>query len=124
VTWAVEVTDEFIAWWDELTERQQEALTARVRLLQERGPALGRPSVDQISQSRHSNMKELRVSHGGTLRVLFAFDPRSTAILLLGGNKGPDGESPEWNGWYDHFVPIADGLFDEHLRLLKEESGS
>jgi len=32
-------------------------------------------------------MKELRISSGGALRVLFAFDPRRTAVLLLGGDK-------------------------------------
>ena len=121
MSWEVEVTDEFIDWWHELTERQQEAITARVRLLQERGPSLGRPSVDGIKQSRHQNMKELRASQEGALRVLFAFDPRSAAILLIGGNKAPDGSSPTWNDWYSEFVPIADDLYDEHLRLLQEE---
>jgi hypothetical protein len=53
--------------------------------------------------------------------VLFACDPRSGAILLIGGNKAPDGSSPTWNDWYSEFVPIADDLYDERLRLLQEE---
>jgi hypothetical protein len=41
-------------------------------------------------------MKELRAER--TLRVLFAFDPRRTAILLVGGSKGDrDAGSPRWN---------------------------
>jgi hypothetical protein len=40
------------------------------------------------------NMKELRVSKGGTIRILFAFDPRRHAILLLGGDK-----SGQWEAW-------------------------
>ena len=54
-------------------------------------------------------MKELLAAKGGALRVLFSFDPRRQAILLLGGDK-----SGEWNGWYalgDNKFPIsADGL--------------
>jgi hypothetical protein len=42
--------------------------------------------VDTIHHSRHANMKELR-PRGGHLRILFAFDPRRTAILLIGGDK-------------------------------------
>ncbi len=48
-------------------------------------------------------MKELRAAKGGALRVLFSFDPRRQAILLLGGDK-----SGEWNDWYEWAVPLAD----------------
>lgn len=89
--WDVEVTDEFEEWWQSLTSDQQEALTDRVDLLAGRGPDLGRPVVDRIQSSRHHNMKELRAAQGGALRVLFMFDPRRQAILLLGGDK-----SGEW----------------------------
>lgn len=110
-TWEVEFTDEFEQWWDSLTEDQQEALTDRVTLLAVVGPTLGRPVVDHIKASRHQNMKELRASATGDLRVLFAFDPRRHAILLIGGNK--DGA---WESWYLEAIPHADDLFDEHLR--------
>ena len=52
----------------------------------------------------------------GALRVLFSFDPRRQAILLLGGDK-----SGEWNDWYAWAVPLADDLYDEYLRELGEE---
>jgi hypothetical protein len=47
--------------------------------------------------------------------VLFALDPRRCAILLIGGDKTGN------DRWYDKFVPIADGLYDHHLRTLKKE---
>ena len=119
--WEAEATDEFIDWWNTLTETQQEAIDARVRLLQQRGPSLGRPTVETIKSSRHHHMKELRCSAEGVLRVLFAFDPRSAAIILLGGDKSADADGPAWNRWYDEFVPVADDLYDEHLRLLRDE---
>ena len=105
-----------MAWWDGLTTDQQESVTDRVELLAERGPDLGRPVVDRIVASRHHNMKELRASQGGTLRVLFMFDPRRQVILLVGGDK-----SGAWQAWYDVAVPLADDLYDEYLAELRAE---
>ncbi len=114
--WEVEVTDQFIEWWGTLSVDQQAALEVRVELLAESGPSLGRPAVERIQTSRHHNMKELRASEGGALRVLFAFDPRRQVILLLGGDK-----SGEWNAWYESAIPMADDLYDEYLDELRKE---
>ena len=65
----------------------QENVAARVALLEEHGPALGRPTVDHVKASAFHNVKELRCSSDGALRVLFTFDPRREAVLLLGGDK-------------------------------------
>jgi hypothetical protein len=46
------------------------------------GPALGRPLVDTIHGSSVANLKELRP---GTVRILFAFDPWRSSILLMAG---------------------------------------
>jgi hypothetical protein len=114
--WVVEYTDEFENWWRDLSVGQQEALDDRVMLLAEHGPGLKRPVVAEIESSRHARMKELRVSRAGALRVLFAFDPRRRAILLLGGDK-----SGQWSTWYEKAVPMADKLYDEHLEELSDE---
>jgi hypothetical protein len=81
----VNVTDEFNQWWEGLTVSQQEDIAARVELLEELGPTLGRPLVDRVKGSAFHNMKELRCSSDGALRILFAFDPKREAILLIGG---------------------------------------
>lgn len=96
---------------DSLDDPDQEALLAAVRVLRDAGPALGRPLVDSIQGSRHSNMKELRPGSTGRteIRVLFAFDKERKAILLLGGDKSDD-----WRGWYVENIPIADYRFEEH----------
>lgn len=107
MVWEVLYTDEFGEWFETLAEDQQD----RVDLLEEHGPALGRPIVDTVAQSRHANMKELRVSAGGALRILFAFDPARQAVLLLGGDK-----AGQWREWYAEAVPRADDLFDTYLR--------
>lgn len=113
--WEVEYTDQFEAWWNDLEPEEQEAIDAAVELLEERGPGLGRPLVDNVHQSRHKNMKELRPTT--TIRVLFAFDPRRVAILLIGGDK-----AQTWNRWYDDNVPVADDLYDEHLLEIEQTS--
>ena len=41
MNYEIEVTDEFVEWWDALDETQQEALTDRINLVGEHGPALG-----------------------------------------------------------------------------------
>ena len=118
--WDVEYTDQFDDWYQALTDEDQDAVIARVELLESVGPALGRPVVDNVHQSRHPNMKELRAERA--IRVLFAFDPRRSAILLIGGDKSPDDpSSANWNEWYDHYTPIADDLYDTYLDELREE---
>jgi hypothetical protein len=112
----VEVTDQFIEWWEDLSLEQQVALAGRVELLAEQGPSLGRPAVERIHTSRHHNMKELRASEGGAPRVSFMFDPRRQVILLLGGDK-----RGKWNDWYEWAVPAADDLYDEYLDELRRE---
>ena len=60
MTWDVEYTDEFGDWWSGLSEEEQEALDSSVRLLEERGPALGFPHSSGVGGSKHGHMRELR----------------------------------------------------------------
>lgn len=112
------MTDEFTNWYDSLGDHEQDAVDARIDLLADRGPALKRPVIGEISGSKFDpQMKELRVSVGrASLRILFMFDPRRTAILLLGGNKAGD-----WNAWYQTAIPEADELYEVYLEELREE---
>ena len=63
-------------------------------------------------------MKELRISSGGALRVLFAFDPERSAVLLIGGDKS---ENSRWNARYVEAIRRADELFEEHIRKIREK---
>ncbi len=115
--WEVEYTDEFERWWNSLDMEEQEEVEAKVELLEEFGPTLPRPHSDVIVSSRHPNMKELRAQvRRSQLRVLYALDPRRTALLLIGGDKTGNPK------WYEQFVPLADRLFDKHLRELEKEA--
>src|SRR4051794_24850300 len=109
--WAVDFHPACGEWADTLEQGDAEALLAAIRVLRDAGPSLGRPLVDTVLASRHSNMKELRPGSTGRteIRVLFAFDRSRRAILLLGGDKSSD-----WRGWYRRNIPIADDRFEEH----------
>lgn len=114
--WDVEFTDEFEGWWGELDEEEQESLAASVHLLSTLGPHLPRPHADTVKGSKHSNMKELRTQHQGRpIRTFFAFDPRRSAVLLIGGDKTGD------DRFYQRMIPEADRLYDEHLEELNKE---
>lgn len=116
MAWDVEYTDEFGGWWSSLTEDEQDSVAVVVTLLEHKGPSLPFPYSSGISGSKHSHMRELRIQHKGyPYRILYAFDPRRSAILLIGGMKAGN------DRWYEEYIPIADSLYDQHLVELKNE---
>jgi hypothetical protein len=116
MVWEIEYTDEFDGWWHSLSEGEQDAVASSVLLLEQYGPNLGFPHSSGISGSKYGHLRELRVQHkGAPYRVLYAFDPRRLALLLIGGNKRGD------DRWYDTYVPLADKLYEEHLKFLEKE---
>ena len=111
MSWEVELTTEFEEWYRSLDQADQERIVAVVQVLRDRGPGLGRPLVDSVKGSAFP-IKELRV---GTVRILFAFDPRRVAVLLTGGDK-----QHKWQRWYRTAIPEADRLYTKHLDTLED----
>ncbi len=104
----------FERWFAGLSEPEREDVIAVVDLLEVKGVGLGYPHSSAIQGSRHGGMRELRIQHRGRpYRILYAFDPRRAAVLLLGGDKTGD------DRWYDSAVPKAERLFVEYLRELE-----
>ena len=106
-------------WLLDLDQGSYEQVVAAIEMLSENGPQLGRPIVDSVVGSRHKNMKELRPGSSGRSerRILFAFDRKRKAILLIAGDKAGN-----WKKWYRDNIPVADNRFDEHLQRLKGEN--
>jgi hypothetical protein len=105
------------AWTETLNDEEYDHLIAALEQLEEHGPITRRPFVDTLEGSAHANMKELRpraTSQGAHMRVLFAFDLQSRAIMLVAGNKAGN-----WRRWYTENIPIADALFTEHQDRLR-----
>ncbi|MBE4605505.1 type II toxin-antitoxin system RelE/ParE family toxin [Vibrio navarrensis] len=114
--WNVVTRPLFDEWFLSLDESDQINVRACIQVLLERGPQQSRPYADTVEDSKHSNMKELRVqSNGKPIRAFFAFDPERTGIILCGGDKTGD------KRFYKKMIPIADAEFDEHLEELKNE---
>ena len=111
--WDVRLWADVEQWVLGLDDESYDLIAAAIDHLAESGPTLGRPLVDRINGSRHHNMKELRPgSTGGSeMRILFVFDPRRRAVLLVAGDK-----AGEWKQWYAANIPIADDRFDEWLK--------
>ena len=112
-SWAVTLHPEVVEWLDGLTDEKFTRVTAALDALAADGPALGRPFVDTIKGSTVPNMKELR-PRGGHLRMLFAFDPQRTAVVLVAGDK-----TDRWGDWYRKHIPLAERRFEAHLADLR-----
>ena len=116
--WIVGIGDEFEPEFFDLHENVRTEILALTVLLQRFGPQLGRPRVDTLNDSRHTNMKELRFSvEGGEWRVAFAFDTERKAVLLVAGDKSGGSEKR----FYRRLIRKADERFDAHLARLKGE---
>lgn len=113
MTWEVEVSDEFIDWYESLDNEQGICVDAAVDKLHEYGPTLARPYADTLKGSVIPNLKELRVQHAGRpLRILFVFDPRRNAYLILGGDKTGQ------RNWYADAIRRAEAIYSQHLREI------
>jgi len=120
VAWSVKVTEEYARWFTALIKEDLASATQvaqAVAALREEGPAPGRPLVDRVKGSRIHHLKELRPGSAGRseIRVLFAFDPTRSALLLLGGNKAGN-----WQRWYRQNIPIAEQLYLEYTSEEQE----
>lgn len=114
--WTIEYTDEFGVWWESLSVAQQNDSDSVIGVLEAEGPQLGFPYSSGLFGSKHPHMRELRVQSGGhPLRIFYAFDPRRTAILLIGGDKTGN------HRFYEDYLPIADRLYDTYLEDLRRE---
>lgn len=109
MTTEVIVTDEFHEWYESLGEQDSDAVYRVVGLLESLGPLLGFPHSSALRGSKHA-LRELRAQSGGRpLRILYAFDPKRQAVLLLGGDKtGKD-------RFYEEMIPRAEALWIEYL---------
>ena len=113
--WQIDRTDELLEWIKTLDDNAKEAILKSVLILQEIGPALGRPYVDTVKHSRYKNMKELRIQvKKRILRIFFVFDPNREAILLAGGDKRGN------KRFYETLVSIADQLYEKHLKGIRK----
>ncbi|WP_308282577.1 type II toxin-antitoxin system RelE/ParE family toxin [Pseudonocardia nigra] len=111
--WQIYIANEVRDWLDRLDGATHTRVVHAIDTLAEAGPGLGRPLVDTIHGSSIANLKELRP---GTVRILFAFDPWRSSILLVAGDK-----AGHWNTWYRDAIPLAEQRYERYLKERTQE---
>ena len=99
---------------------------AALEHLQEEGPNLGRPLVDTLSNTEVKKLKELRPAspRNSEIRIIFAFDPKRSAIMLLGGDKAKGkNNKAKWTRWYKKAIPEAEEIYSNHLKEIAVNDG-
>lgn len=114
--WDVYIVNAVRDWIEGLDDATYARVVQAIDALAEGGPGLGRPLVDTIVGSQLQNLKELRP---GTVRILFAFDPWRSSILLVAGDK-----AGQWSTWYESAIPLAEHRYEIYLKERQaEEAG-
>lgn len=115
MAWKVITVENFDDWFLSLDSSEQQNVLAAILVLEQFGPALGRPYVDSLKGTdKVKNLKELRVQHKGKpIRAFFAFDPLRQAVMLCGGDKTGN------KHFYETMIPIAEREFLNYLKELE-----
>ncbi|WP_280428134.1 type II toxin-antitoxin system RelE/ParE family toxin [Nocardia brasiliensis] len=111
--WDIYVVDEVRDWITQLDEPDYSRVVQAIDILADYGPGLGRPLVDTLTGSKLPNLKELRT---GTTRILFAFAPWRSTVLLVAGDK-----DRRWRSWYRSAIPLAEHRYETYLKERREE---
>jgi len=114
--WRIVMVGEVRQWLHELRRTDPDTLrqiSDALDLLAAEGPTLGRPIVDRVKGSSLHHLKELRPgsARASEIRILFAFDPGSNAVLLVAGDK-----VGSWRRWYTNAIPLAEQRFNEWIK--------
>jgi hypothetical protein len=121
MAWSIIVVEPALSWLHGLRRTDRATLiliSQAIEALSVEGPTLGRPLVDTIKGSALPNLKELRPGSAGAseVRLLFVFDPRRQAVILVGGDKAGN-----WRGWYRTAIPLAETAYADHLSRIAKQ---
>jgi len=116
--WQIVFLPEASDWLLGMDEDTYRQIQAALAVLVEDGPSLGRPLVDTVAGSTLKNLKELRPGSSGNseIRILFIFDPRRRAIMLVAGDK-----SKNYVRWYRQNIPLAEARYALYLKGMEDD---
>ena len=115
----VVTTDEFLDWYENLDDVDAGRVFSSVEVLRAHGTQLSFPHSSKIGGTTVA-LFELRVqSRGRPLRIFYAFDPARDAVLIIGGDKGSEGD----RRFYARMIPVAETIWAEYLAELARSRG-
>jgi len=113
--WEIEYTKEYENWFSLQDEDDKIIINAKVLILSEFGPNLGRPYVDTIHGSKYPNLKELRIKYKqNVIRILFYFNKSRNCWLIIGGNK--KGKNQE--DFYKKLIKTAEDIINKNPNIM------
>jgi hypothetical protein len=117
--WEIYVTDEVRDWITSLDDLSHRLVVQAIDILAGGRRWAARWSImSSIRRSRTSRSCGRGRRGRSELRILFAFDPWRSAILLVAGDK-----SGSWRQWYRQAIPRAEQLLEIYLKERVQEEG-
>ena len=119
-SWEILTSEKYDTWFGDQTEEDQISIRAKVYLLEEYGPLLGRPHADTLKGSEKlKNLKELRLkTDAHVFRIAYIFDPGRKGLLLLGGDK----KGKNQRKFYQGLVDEAETIYAAYLAAKAKEA--
>ena len=112
-------TKEYEEWFTAQDEEAKTLVNAKIIVLKEFGPNLGRPYVDTVKGSKYKNLKELRINHKKyVLRILLIFNRKRNCWLIIGGNKKGKNEED----FYKKTIKQAEELIEKYIEISEEKN--
>jgi len=114
--WPIEYTEEYEDWFSAQEEESKVVINAKIIVLSEFGPNLGRPYVDTIKGSKYTNLKELRIRNKNfVIRILFCFNKSRKCWLIIGGNKKGKNEED----FYKNLIKKAEEIIEKNPGIME-----
>ena len=112
-------TKEYEEWFTAQDEEAKTLINAKIIVLKEFGPNLGRPYIDTVKGSKYKNLKELRINQKKyVLRILLIFNRKRNCWLIIGGNKKGKNEKD----FYKKLINQAEEIIGKNMEIMEEEN--
>lgn len=100
---------EFDTWYADLGEADQDAVAVVIDMLEMMGVALPFPWSSEFKASKYA-LREWRPKSGASpIRVIYGFDAKRRAVIILGGSKAADKK------FYERVAKTCDAIWKRHI---------
>lgn len=102
-------TDEFKEWLESNDRTVRNRLSMIISILRQYGVTTPFPYSSMLFGTKY-NFRELRAEiKDQPYRMIYIFDPKRNAVMLLGGNKSGE------KRWYEKSIAKAEKIYEKYL---------